>query len=162
MDDKRRRAAEKEAAAQRALDPQVRADAERLVVDWNERQAKCMPPLFSPTIGAAISALRSQFGVPRPWYNQPAPRHILPGSIRCIRLSRDWHTERVIAVPPDFTTPDQSSAASAPQPSTIADTLREFAAGIVADPLNRKGWSAALSPEGVASARAAADRVSAP
>jgi hypothetical protein len=40
MEDERRRAAEKEASARRALDPQVRADAERLVADWNERQAK--------------------------------------------------------------------------------------------------------------------------
>lgn len=56
MDDERRRAADKEAAARRALDPQVRADAERLVADWNERQAKRMPMLFAPTIGAAITA----------------------------------------------------------------------------------------------------------
>jgi len=56
MDDERLRAAEKEAAARRALDPQVIADAERLVADWNERQAKRMPMLFSPTISAAITA----------------------------------------------------------------------------------------------------------
>ena len=31
-------------------------DAERLIVVWNERQAKRMPMLFSPTIGAAIKA----------------------------------------------------------------------------------------------------------
>jgi|SRR5271169_5949841 len=56
MEDERRRAAEKEAAARRALDPQVRADAERLVTAWNERQARRMPMLFSPTIGAAVAA----------------------------------------------------------------------------------------------------------
>ena len=31
-------------------------DAERLITAWNERQAKRMPMLFSPTIGAAIAA----------------------------------------------------------------------------------------------------------
>ena len=49
-------AAEKEAATRRATDPQVPEDAERLVAAWNERQAKRMPMLFSPTIGAAIAA----------------------------------------------------------------------------------------------------------
>jgi hypothetical protein len=56
MDDERRRVAEREAAARRALDPQVIPDAERLIVDWNDRQAKRMPMLFSPTIGAAVTA----------------------------------------------------------------------------------------------------------
>jgi hypothetical protein len=32
----------------------VLEEAERLVAAWNERQAKHMPMLFSPTIGAAI------------------------------------------------------------------------------------------------------------
>jgi hypothetical protein len=32
--------------------PQVLEDAERLIAAWNERQAKRMPMLFSPTIGA--------------------------------------------------------------------------------------------------------------
>src|SRR6202050_5903038 len=45
-----------EAAARRATDVQVLEDAERLITDWNERQAKGMPMLFSPTIGAAITA----------------------------------------------------------------------------------------------------------
>ena len=31
-------------------------DAERLIAVWNERQAKQMPMLFSPTIGAAVAA----------------------------------------------------------------------------------------------------------
>lgn len=38
-------------------DPQVKADALRLVAEWNERQAQRAPLLFSPTIGAAICAL---------------------------------------------------------------------------------------------------------
>jgi hypothetical protein len=55
MEDQRRTAAEKEAAARRATDAQVLEDAERLIAAWNERQAKRMPMLFSPTIGAAIT-----------------------------------------------------------------------------------------------------------
>lgn len=34
----------------------MRADAVRLVAEWNERQAKHAPTLFAPTIGAAIAA----------------------------------------------------------------------------------------------------------
>jgi hypothetical protein len=56
MEDQRRLAAEKEAATCRATDVQVLEDAERLITAWNERQAKRMPMLFSPTIGAAITA----------------------------------------------------------------------------------------------------------
>jgi hypothetical protein len=56
MDDERRREAERQAAAKRALDPQVRADALRFVTEWNERQTQRAPLLFSPTIGAAIAA----------------------------------------------------------------------------------------------------------
>jgi hypothetical protein len=58
MEDQRRQAAEKEAAARRATDVQVLEDAERLITAWNERQAKRMPMLFSPTIGAAVTANR--------------------------------------------------------------------------------------------------------
>jgi hypothetical protein len=56
LEDQRRQAAEKEAAARRATDAQVLEDAERLIGAWNERQARRMPMLFSPTIGAAITA----------------------------------------------------------------------------------------------------------
>ena len=56
MEDERRREAEKQAAAKRALNPQVRADALRFVTEWNEREAQRAPLLFSPTIGAAIAA----------------------------------------------------------------------------------------------------------
>jgi beta-phosphoglucomutase-like phosphatase (HAD superfamily) len=56
MEDQRRQAAEKEAAARRATDAQILEDAARLIAAWNERQAKRMPMIFSPTIGAAITA----------------------------------------------------------------------------------------------------------
>jgi hypothetical protein len=48
--------AEKEAAARRATEAQILEDAGRLVAAWNERQAKRMPMLFSPTIGCALKA----------------------------------------------------------------------------------------------------------
>jgi len=56
MEDERRHAAEQEAAARHATDPQVLKDAERLIAAWNERQARRMPLLFAPTIGAAVKA----------------------------------------------------------------------------------------------------------
>jgi hypothetical protein len=56
MEHRRRQAAEKEAAARRATEKQILENAEYLVAVWNERQAKRMPMLFSPTIGAAIMA----------------------------------------------------------------------------------------------------------
>ena len=52
LEDQRREAAEKEAANRRATDSQILEDAERLIAAWNEREARRMPMLFSPTIGA--------------------------------------------------------------------------------------------------------------
>src|SRR5277367_202254 len=60
MEDQRQQAADKEAAARRATGTQVLEDAEQLIAAWNERQAKRMPMLFSPTIGAAVTT--------RHWY----------------------------------------------------------------------------------------------
>jgi hypothetical protein len=37
-------------------DAQVLKDAGRLIAAWNKRQAKRMPMLFSPTIGAAVAS----------------------------------------------------------------------------------------------------------
>ena len=54
MEDQRGAVAEMETAGRRAT--QVLEDAERLINAWNERQAKRMPMIFSPTIGAAIAA----------------------------------------------------------------------------------------------------------
>ena len=56
LEDQRRQAAEKEAAARRATDAQVLEDAECLIAAWNERQASRVPMLFSPTMGTAITA----------------------------------------------------------------------------------------------------------
>ena len=57
MEDQRRQAAEKELPARRATDVQVLEDAERLIAAWNERQAKRMPMLFSPTIRRSAARL---------------------------------------------------------------------------------------------------------
>ncbi len=56
MEADRKAKADAEAAARRATDAQVLEDAERLIDAWNERQAKRMPMIFSPTIGAAVAA----------------------------------------------------------------------------------------------------------
>jgi hypothetical protein len=56
MKSERAAVAAKEAEARRALGPQILADAERLVSTWNARQEAHMPMLFSPTIGAAVTA----------------------------------------------------------------------------------------------------------
>lgn len=56
MEADRKADADAEAAARRATDAQVLEAAERLIAAWNERQAKRMSMLFSPTIGAAIAA----------------------------------------------------------------------------------------------------------
>jgi hypothetical protein len=56
MEDARRQEAEKKAAGRRATERQILEDADHLVAVWNDRQAKRMPMLFSPTLGAAITA----------------------------------------------------------------------------------------------------------
>ena len=82
MDDARRQEAEKEAAARRATDRQILEDAEQLVTAWNERQAKRIPMLFSPTIGAAITA-----GYWFLWARCPACRTTGDVDLRTL----DWH-----------------------------------------------------------------------
>jgi hypothetical protein len=84
MEDQRRQAAEKEAAGRRATDAQVLEDAERLIAAWNERQAKRMPMLFSPTIGAAITA-----GYWFLWVRCPACRTTNAIDLRTLDRHRD-------------------------------------------------------------------------
>ena len=71
MEADRQAKAEAEAAARRASEAQVLEDAERLISAWNERQAKRMPLLFAPTIGATIAS-RHHFL----WVRCPACRTI--------------------------------------------------------------------------------------
>jgi hypothetical protein len=84
IEDQRRDAAEKEAASRRATDTQIFEDAEGLITAWNERQAKRMPMLFSPTIGAAIAA-RDWFL----WVRCPACRTINAVDLRTLDRHRD-------------------------------------------------------------------------
>src|SRR5438105_14626587 len=84
MEDQRRHAAEKEAASRRATDAQVLEDAERLIAAWNERQATRMPMLFSPTIGAAITA-----GYWFLWVRRPACRTTNAIDLRALDRHRD-------------------------------------------------------------------------
>jgi hypothetical protein len=92
MDDERRDAAEKEAAARRATDKQILEDAERLVAAWNERQAARLPMLFSSTIGAAVTA--------KQWFLHvrcPACRTTRSVDLRQL----DWHQEATVCADPE-------------------------------------------------------------
>jgi hypothetical protein len=94
MEDQRRQAAEKQAAARRATDVQVLEDAERLITASNERQAKRMPMLFSPTIGAAIAA--------RYWFisgGSGVTDFVAVSLIRFPSFSSSSQTNRFIACP---------------------------------------------------------------
>jgi hypothetical protein len=82
MEDRRRQAAEQEAAARCATEKQVLEDADHLVAVWNERQTQRMPMLFSPTIGAAITA-----GYWFPRARCPACRTTGEVDLRAL----DWH-----------------------------------------------------------------------
>jgi hypothetical protein len=84
LEDQRRETAEKEAASRHATHAQVLDDAERLIAAWNERQARRMLMLFSPTIGAAIAA-RYWFL----WIRCPACRTINAIDLRTLDRHRD-------------------------------------------------------------------------
>ena len=91
MEDRRQRDSEKEAAARRATDAQVLEDAERLIGAWNERQARRMPVLFSPTIGAAVAA-RYWFL----WVRRPACRTIQVVDLRTLDRHPDGAVTNLI------------------------------------------------------------------
>lgn len=122
IEDQRRTAAAKETASRRATDAQVLQDAEGLIAAWNERQAKRMPMLFSPTIGAAIAARRWFL-----WVHCPACR-----TTRAIDLrSLDRHPDAAItSLVPALSC--RSCRPNAPfaelmqlSPKSIADEMRE-------------------------------------
>jgi hypothetical protein len=93
-------AAEKEAAAKRATEAQILEDAGRLVAAWNERQAKRMPMLFSPTIGCALKA--------RHWFSvgalsglpYDAVRRFANGRPPCLRCPDEPHSRLIVPVLP--------------------------------------------------------------
>jgi hypothetical protein len=93
MEDARRQGAEKEAAARRATEWQILEDAEQLVAAWNERQAKRMPMLFSPTIAPpSRSAIGSCERAARP----AAP----PATSTCQRSTDNRVTAQRALIPP--------------------------------------------------------------
>jgi hypothetical protein len=91
MEDQRRDAAEKEAAARRATDAQVLEDAERLIAAWNKRQALRAPMIFSPSIGAAIRA-----GYWFVWVRCPACQTINAVDLRTLDRHPDAAVTRLI------------------------------------------------------------------
>ena len=88
LEDQRRQAEEKEAAARRATDAQVLEDAERLIAAWNERQTISAPMIFSPTIDAAIAA-----GYWFLWVRCPACRTINAVDLRTL----DRHPDAAVS-----------------------------------------------------------------
>ena len=92
MDADRKAKADAEAVARRASDALVLEDAERLIGAWNERQAKRMPMIFSPTIGAAIAA-RYWFL----WVRCPACRSTSSIDLRTLDRHRDAAVTSLIA-----------------------------------------------------------------
>jgi hypothetical protein len=84
LEAEQRLVAERKAAEQRATNAQIFEDAERLIAAWNERQAKRMPMLFSPTIGAAIRA-----GYWFLWVRCPACRTINAIDLRTLDRHHD-------------------------------------------------------------------------
>jgi len=84
MEADRKAKVDADTVSRRATDGQVVEDAERLIGAWNDRQARRMPMLFSPTIGAAIYA--------RYWYLWvlcPACRTVQAVDLRKIDRHRD-------------------------------------------------------------------------
>jgi hypothetical protein len=98
--DQRREAAEKQAASRRATDAQILEYAGRLIAAWNERRAKQMPTIFSPTISAAVKA-----GYWFLWVRCPACRTINAFDLRTLRSSRrrcgdEPHSRVVLSIVP--------------------------------------------------------------
>jgi hypothetical protein len=132
MEDQRRQAAEREVAARRATDAQVLEDAERLITAWNERQAKRMQMLFSPTIGAAVTA-----GYWFLWVCCPACRTTNAIDLRTLDRHREAALTSLIAA-----LSCRSCRPNAPfaelvrlSRTSIADEMREERLGLVMSPL---------------------------
>ncbi|MFY9693060.1 MAG: hypothetical protein WAK35_04885 [Xanthobacteraceae bacterium] len=87
MEADRKAKADAEAAAKRATNTQVLEDAEGLIGPWNERQAKRMPLLFAPTIGAAIASRHWYL-----WVRCPACRSTSSIDLRCL----DRHSDAAV------------------------------------------------------------------
>jgi hypothetical protein len=88
MKAERKAKADVEAASRRASNAQVLADADRLISTWNERQARRMPMLFSPTIGAAVASRHWHL-----WVRCPACRTTQSIDLRTL----DRHPDAAVA-----------------------------------------------------------------
>jgi hypothetical protein len=121
MEDERRAVAEKEAAARRATEKQILEDAERLIAAWNERQVAWMPMLFSPTIGAAITARHWYL-----WVRCPACRTTTAIDLRKVDHHRDAGiTSLIPALSCRSCQPNAPFAELVrPSPTSIADEVR--------------------------------------
>jgi len=84
LEAERKAKADAEAIARRAADAQVLADAEQLIAAWNKRQARRMPLLFAPTIGAALASRRHFL-----WVYCPACRTTRDIDLRTLDRHRD-------------------------------------------------------------------------
>jgi hypothetical protein len=105
-------------------------DAERLIAAWNERQAKRMPMLFSPTIGAAITA-----GYWFLWVRCPACRTTNAIDLRTLDRHRDAAVTSLI---PALSC--RSCRSNAPLSRTLAD---RYPAQVILWPLDVTNYLAA-------------------
>jgi len=121
LEDRRRDAAEKEAATRRATDAQVLEDAERLIAVWNERQALRAPMIFSPTIGAAIKA-----GYWFLWVRCPACRTITAIDLRALDRHPDGYRGQALRT----------------------KCARSIGGECLANDCDRPGWREAAEPHG--------------
>ena len=122
MESERAAAAAKEAEARRAMGPQILADAERLVATWNARQEAHMPMLFSPTIGAAITARRWFL-----WVRCPACRTVSAVDLRGLDRHPDAAVTSLIPLLSCRSCRPHAPFAELVQlsPRSIADEMRE-------------------------------------
>ncbi len=88
MNAERKVKADAKAAASRATEAQVLEDADRLIDAWNERQARRMPMLFSPTINAALASRHCYL-----WVRCPACRTTQSFDLRTL----DRHPDATVA-----------------------------------------------------------------
>jgi hypothetical protein len=96
-------------------------DADRLIEAWNERQAKRMPILFSPTIGAAVTV-----GYWFLWVRRPACRTINAIDLRGLDRHQDAAVSSLIpALSCRSCRPNAPFAELVLSRTSIADEMRE-------------------------------------
>ncbi len=80
----RRKAEDQRCADAKLADPLVLQDASRLIAVWNERQARHLPMLYAPTIGAALGT-RHHFL----WVHYRGCRTVRDVDLRMLNCDRD-------------------------------------------------------------------------